>query len=229
MKHFIILLTFALLLNDTLKANSEDFIKQEVVEVNSSTCDSNQKIFLSFGANFSHFIPSKNAKDLYWDTPHFCPGGEVLIHYSITNCIDFSTGFNYQCGKIASTNLYYGDRTIFQETTFPLLISFSFSNKKGLSKCFLKTGIYLGKYLPIKRETKGGKLSPDDTKWYDYPVDNSSNFISDLYLGFSYNPFKQELPISLELFSKYRLNEHWLNEYLSRFNYGFKIKYSIKF
>lgn len=195
----------------------------------SSTVDSTNNISLSLGVTFSHFIPTNEAKDKYWDTPLLNMGGEALISYNFNENQSILTGFNYQYGKIALKDYYYGDRTMFHEITFPILGDFSVLNISK-TKLFLRTGIYLGQYSKVKRETKGGKISPDTNKWYDYPINNGSpNFICDYYVSLRNKPINTKVPIYLELFFKYRINEHWLTDDISRFMYGIKLTYSIKF
>lgn len=210
----------------TTVSNSNDAGK---MTVNPAIRDSTKRLFFSLGAGFTHFSPTGNAKEKYWDTPLFNMGGEALIGYKINKNISLSSGISYQYGKIAlSQPSYYGDRTIFQETTFPFLASFPFLNRRE-TKYFITTGFYLGEYSHIKRETKGSKISPD-TKWHNYPIDkNSPNFICDFYFGLSNQPISAKVPIGFELFFKYRTKDHWLNQDVSRFIYGIKIKHQFNF
>jgi len=222
MRNLIIILSF-FVVNTSIASNSVKINNDPII----SLVDSTNNISLSIGATFSHFIPTKEATDKYWDTPSINMGGEALISYNFTDNQSILTGLNYQYGKIALKDDYYGDRTIFHEITFPVLGDFSvFSISK--TKLFLRTGIYLGKYSKVKRETKGGKISPDTNKWYNYPINNGSqNFICDYYLSLRNKPINTKVPIYFELFFKYRLNEHWLNDDISRFMYGIKIKYQL--
>ncbi len=220
MRNLIIILSI-FVVNTSTASNS---VRENNDSIN-PLIDSTNNISFSIGATFSHFVPTKEATEKYWDTPPINMGGEALISYKFTDNQSILTGFNYQYGKIALKDDYYGDRTMFHEITFPVLIDVSvFSISK--TKLFLRTGIYLGKYSKIKRETKGGKFSPD--KWYDYPINNDlNNFICDYYLGLRNKPINTKVPVYFELFFKYRINEHWLNEDISRFMYGIKIKYQL--
>jgi len=220
MRYLIIILSI-FVVNTSIASNSVRMNNDSII----SLVDSTNDISISIGATFSHFIPTKEATDKYWDTPPLNIGGEALISYNFTDNQSILTGLNYQYGKIALKDYYYGDRTMFHEITFPVLGDFSvFSISK--TKLFLRTGIYLGKYSKIKRETKGGKFSP--YKWYDYPINNDlKNFIGDYYLSLRNKPINTKVPIYFELFFKYRLNEHWLNDDISRFMYGIKIKYQL--
>lgn len=185
--------------------------------------DSNKKAFLTAGTAFSHFIPTSEAEQLDMKTPFLSPGGELMIGYQFLNKVSLITGLYYQYGKIELDHSYYGDRIIFQEASAPILVRVPLLKNQG-NKCILTTGLYLGEYFNIKRETKGGKLSSDTNEWVDHHVENSSGFISDVYLSFGSNFFNQ-FPVNCELFAKYRLTEQWINNYVSKFYYGIKINY----
>jgi hypothetical protein len=194
-------------------------------EYNTTHEDSSKHFFVTAGVVLLHFIPTDDATDLNWKTQVISPGGEVLFGYEFNNKLKLKTGLYYQYGNIALKDVYYGDRTMFHEISIPVICDFySFNLFKTTFN--LSTGIYMGKYVKIRRETKGGKLSYNNNEWVDYPIKNESqDFISDIYLSFVCNPFRNSLPLHLELFSKYRLTDQWLNDYVSRFYYGIKINY----
>lgn len=194
-------------------------------EFNSAQEDSSKHVFVSAGIVMSHFIPTDDANDLNWKTQVLSPGGEFLIGYGF-NKLRLMTGLNYQYSKIALSHFYYGDRTFLHEISVPLLFGYTFFNKSK-SQYILKAGVNLLKFSHVKRETKGGKLVSDTNKWFELDNDNYLNFVSDLYLGLSYNPNIIEIPISFEIFSKYRTNDYWLNSYVKRFNYGIKVNYKL--
>ena len=194
-------------------------------EENTIRDDSSKHFFVSSGVVISHFIPAEAATELDWKTQVLSPGGEALIGYRFNRLI-LMTGLNYQYSKISLSHFYYGDQTSLHEISVPFLFGYTFFNKSK-SEYILKAGVNLLKFSHVKRETKGGKLSSDTNKWFELDNDNYLNYISDLYLGLSYDPHIHRNPISFEIFSKYRLNEYWLNEYVSRFNYGIKINYLI--
>lgn len=192
-------------------------------ELNPIPQDTSKHVFVSAGVIFSHFIPTDAATDLDWKTQVLSPGGEILIGYEFNNNLRLITGLNYQYGKIALKNVYYEDQTKFHEISIPVICDFySFNLFKTTFN--LSTGIYMGKYIKITRETKGGKLSNNTDEWVDYPIKNESqDFISDYYFGLRNMPLNTKRPILFELFFKYRLNEHWLNEDVSKIMYGIKI------
>lgn len=192
-------------------------------EDNTTQEDSSKHFFVTVGFVLSHFIPTDAATDLDWKTQELSPGGEVLLGYEFNNNLRLITGLTYQYGKIALKNVYYEDRTKFHEISIPVICDF-YSFNLFKTNFNLSTGIYMGKYIKITRETKGGKLSNNTDEWVDYPAKNESqDFISDYYFGLRNMPLNTKRPILFELFLKYRLNEHWLNEDLSKMMYGIKI------
>jgi hypothetical protein len=195
-------------------------------EFNSTQKDSSKHVFVSVGVVMSHFIPTDDATGLNWKTQVLSPGGEVLMGYGFNNKLYLMTGLNYQLGKISLSHFYYGDRTFLHEISVPVLFGYTFFNN-GRSKYSLKAGVNLLKFSHVKRETKGGKLVSDTDKWVELDNDNYLNFASDLYLGLNYHPPIPRVPISFEIFSQYRMNDYWLNEYLSRFNFGIKINWPL--
>lgn len=181
-----------------------------------------KKLALSFGVNLVHFFPTEEAQAKDWKTSPLNLGGELLLKYRLNRKLSVLTGANYQHGKISLNHHYYGDRTNFHELTTPVLIEVC---KKQIS---IRSGVYLGKYLDIKRETKGGKNAVDTNKWYNFPVNtNSNDFICDFYLGLQHKAFNSRAPINLELFCKYKLRDSWLNKDISRFMCGLKVKYQL--
>lgn len=194
--------------------------------------DSAKDVSFSLGVTFSHFIPTGKAKELYWKTSVVNLGGESLIRYRVNKNFGLSSGVNYQYGKISTGTSfdYYGDRTMFHEITFPVLADYP-CFKISETKFFLTTGVYLGKYSKIKRQTKGNKLIPGEPQWHDYPNpigSESQKFVCDYYFSLG-NKSAAKIPVYFELFFKYRINEHWLNENVSKFMYGIKIKHQLKF
>lgn len=192
-------------------------------EYNTTHEDSSKHFLVTAGVVLLHFIPNDDATDLNWKTQILSPGGEVLIGYEFNNNLKLKTGLYYQYGNIALKDVYYGDRTMFHEISIPVICDFySFNLFKTTFN--LSTGIYMGKYAKIRRETKGGKLSYNTDEWVDYPIKNESqDFISDYYFGFRNVPLNIKRPILFELFFKYRLNEHWLNKDVSKMMFGIKI------
>lgn len=213
----LILIAVALIYLNILSFSQED---------NTTQKDRSKQFFVSAGVVMSHFIPTDAATDLDWKTQVLSPGGEVLIGYEFNSKLRLAAGFNYQSGKISSSHFYYGDQTFLHEISVPFLFGYTFFNKSK-SEYILKAGVNLLKFSHVKRETKGGKLSSDTNKWVELDNDNYLNYVSDLYLGLSYHPHIPRDPISFEIFSVYRLNDYWLNEYVSRFNYGIKVNYLI--
>lgn len=156
-------------------------------------------------------------------------GGEVLISHKFNKRLGLFSGVNYQYGKIALKNVYYGDRTKFHEISIPVLGDYYAFNLLETNLHF-KTGLYFGKYVKIKRETKGGKFSHNTNKWNDYPINiDSRNLICDYYLGLRNKPISKKNQIIFELFIKYRLNNHWLNDNVSKLMYGIKIVKPLNF
>ncbi len=213
----LILIAGALMCLNILSFSQEDNTIQE---------DSSKHFFVSAGIVMSHYIPTEAATDLNWKTQVLSPGGELLLGYGFNNKLSLMTGLNYQYSKISLSHFYYGDRTFLHEISVPFLFGYTFFNE-GRSRYILKAGVNLLKFSHVKRETKGGKLGSDTNKWFELDNDNYLNYVSDLYLGLSYHPDIPRSPISFEIFTKYQLNDYWLNEYVSRFNYGIKINYSI--
>ncbi len=120
--------------------------------------DSNKQAFLTAGTVFSHFTSTSVAEQLDMETPFLSPGGELMIGYQFRNKVSLITGLYYQYGNIELDHSYYGDRIIFQEASAPILVRVPLLKNQG-NKWILTTGLYLGEYFNIKRETKGGKLS----------------------------------------------------------------------
>jgi len=178
-------------------------------------------IFGNIGINLLHIIPTNYANELSWITPPLNFGGEILIGNKLDKHFKIYSGLNYQYGKIFLQHIYYGDRTFFHEISIPVLGAFSF--KPIGSEFSFKTGIYVGKYINITRQRKGGKITSDSNNWTSYPIkSNSQIFICDYYFGVQkkLSPFKNTF--NIEVFFKYRLNNTWLNTYISNFSYGIK-------
>ena len=185
--------------------------------------DTTKNLSVSAGAVISHYFPTNTDTDLDWQTQIFSPGAEILIGYQLKNKVKIMTGLNYQYRTLALSNVYYEDKTKFHELSIPLICDF-YDFILFKSTFYFTTGIYLGKYIDISRQTKGGKLSPDTNKWYDFPInDNSSDFICDYYFSLKYKPIIKNNSVFIETFFKYRLTEHWSNQNISKFMFGFKI------
>ncbi|MCK5730625.1 MAG: hypothetical protein KAH68_06100 [Draconibacterium sp.] len=185
---------------------------------------------ISIGITLTHFSPSKGDKNIDYSTNLFDIGFESLFNFDLTNTLFLSTGLHYQHGKIQASNY---TRIISGELSIPVIANIDLM--RLLSKPFsLSTGFYTGKYVYEKVETAGSKLTPDND-WHDFPIEylqgySSEKFIIDFYFGLGYNELsKNKRFFQFNLFAKYRLNEHWLNQHVSKFSIGVKMNYFFKF
>jgi hypothetical protein len=155
------------------------------------------------------------------------PGIELLYFRRLSKSFSFGTGFNFQKGRIASSNIFLS-RFKFEEISIPLIFTkdFTFNSKSGLC---LSTGLYSGKILLLNAEHEGHLDYWD--KWDDLKyIPNYSNDVLfiDVYFstGFFYT-FSKRNKLSLNPFFKYRVNRTWFNDYEKKFHYGIKLSYTI--
>lgn len=198
------------LLSDTIKTN-----------------DRLDKITLSVGLVLVQFQPTRNNQTSGYQTSLLNPGIEMLLTFEAGNNFDVSTGLNYQYG--ISKNNFIKERLIFEELSLPIIASIPiYLTKKRSLK--LSSGFYIGQYVHIKKEVKSGKLDPGDT-WQKISLENIEGYtkekkIADIYFGLGYQEPNRLFQVSL--FSRYRLNEIWINSEVSKLFYGIKINYFFK-
>ena len=185
---------------------------------------------ISIGITLTHFSPSKGDKNVDYSTNLFDIGFEPLFNFDLTNTLSVSTGLHYQHGKIQAGHY---TRIISGELSIPVIANIDLM--RLLSRPFnLSTGLYTGRYIHQKVETAGSKLTPDND-WHEFPIEymqgySPEKFIIDFYFGLGYNELsKNKRFFHFNLFAKYRLNEHWLNQHVSKFSIGVKMNYFFKF
>ena len=227
-----IFITLVIFLNVTIVVGqtSGAVLKQDsksIVSLNKN--ENSDKVLLSVGAVFAHFSLSNDNKSLLslGESAPLNPGVEILINYRLLNCWSISSGLNYQFGrfKVESTP---SERLTFGELTAPILTTFYlFSNKINVT-----TGIYFGKYIHLRYESRNGKIGPRPELWGDITKHmagySEDRFISDFYFSVGCNTIKKPKGFfQFNLFAKYRLNEMWFNKHVSKFVFGAKINYLI--
>jgi len=225
MKYFFQLLIIFCSLN-TFAISKSNFIQ------NSTNQNKEDRAFtksISIALILAHHFTTKEAEMLGWQSSLFNPGIEGLINFDYKRFITFSSGLQFQHCKIGYEQSFYGERVTYSELSVPLLFSKSFIKTK-MNKIGFNTGIYFGCYLDPKMETKGNKLKPNNN-WDIFPkehIENYSNdnFLADLHLGFHYHDnLEKQNYFRFNLYTKYKLKNHWINNDVSRFVVGVKLIY----
>jgi hypothetical protein len=196
---------------------------------------------IQFGGFISHHLKNEEM-DFYPFDPHdgyynfpISPGIEITYERKIFPNYFIATGINFQKVHVSSyirpieVEYTYVRRFRYNETSIPLLIKRAFKLKKRNS-LYSTAGLYFGKQTKIVSETPV-RVGWDN--WYDLSIIqgySNDTFFSDIYLDFGYHQsFSNRFNISLSPYIKYRINDTWLTKHVKRFQYGFKIYYSIKF
>lgn len=220
---------FAILFTNSVLAMNPVFYLEDSVK-NISCKNQVKEKTISIGIVLSHFSPTKKGRDASSQTSLFNLGGESLINVNLKNELSLSTGLYYQFGKIETT--FVKERTIFGEISIPVLVNIplTHSDKNRLN---ISTGLYLGQYINVKKEIGGDKLMADNG-WHELPPEyiegySSERLITDIYFGLGYREFENKNGFfQFNLHSKYRLNEHWLNQEVSKLIIGIKITHFFK-
>ena len=186
------------------------------------------KVLLSLGVIIAHFNTANNrcTRNIIYSTP-FNLGAEALVNYKLYNNWLLLTGVNYQFGRLGYDGVP-SERLTFGELTVPVLTSiYFFRNRINLT-----SGVYFGKYIHLIYETRAGKMSKYPERWGNvtkYSEGYSEDrYISDFYFSVGYNTIKKSRGFfQFNLFARYRLNEIWVNNYVSKFVFGAKINYLI--
>ncbi|QIA09456.1 hypothetical protein [Draconibacterium halophilum] len=183
-----------------------------------------KKISFLVGANFTKYLPTEDRKSLGDVTAPFNLGSEILLSYPITQDWNTYIGINYQYGKVTSTHPYYGRRTWFHELSFPILTDLP-SFKLFKSRFLLRTGLYIGTNVKIKRESRGNKLTADN-EWRDVPLNyKDDRFICDYYFGLQNQNLNALSPFYFTFFIKHQLNTNFLNkDDITKFKFGVQVK-----
>lgn len=220
MKLLICQLFFTILVINSVFAINPTFYMEDTVR-NSDHQYPVQRKSITIGIPLTHFSPKSNNNGLEYYTGTINLGFEALFNYSISNTASLSTGLNYQYNKI--TYRYHDPslKTITNEITIPLLITFNlFQNKMAAIQ--LSSGFYLGQYISIiqhKREPRSYKKSYAE-------LFSADDFIGDIYFAIGKNTIHKKIPIGVDLFFRYRLKERtFVNFYVDRAFYGIKLKY----
>ncbi|MCF6333947.1 MAG: hypothetical protein L3J11_11750 [Draconibacterium sp.] len=230
MKLYALFFLFSILLVNSASATLSSGYKKDTIP-NYNNENQIKKKTLSIGLVLSRFSPSMAGKESNLKTSLFNLGGESLINFKLHNNITISTGVHYQYGKIEKT--FIKERTIFGELSLPLIMKIPLSSSIT-NEFYLSTGVYIGQYIHVKMETKGGNLVSDN-KWHEFPIEyidgySSENLITDFYFGLGYSELANKNGLfHFNLFAKYRLNEHWLNQHVSKLIFGVKINHFFKF
>ncbi len=190
-----------------------------------------KKRYISVGLVMAHFSTKYNNQESGYGTSLFNLGGESLINLSLRRKLELSTGLYYQYGKAEYS--FVNERLIFGELSLPFIVSvpFAVSEKKSF---LLSPGFYLGSYINEMKQIKDDKLSTNNS-WHELPTEyidgyTSEKLIFDFYIGLGYREFNSKNGFfQFNLFTKYRLNKHWLNQDISKLIFGIKINYLLKF
>lgn len=190
-----------------------------------------KKRYLSVGMVMAHFSATNNNHESGYETSLFNLGGESLVNFSLRKKLELSTGLYYQYGK--AENSFANKRLIFGELSLPFIVSIPFSGSEKNS-FLISSGFYLGSYINEMKQIKDDKLSTNNS-WHELPSEyidgyTSESFITDFYMGLGYREFENRNGFfQFGLFLKYRLNDHWLNQDISKLLFGVKINHFFKF
>jgi hypothetical protein len=203
------------------------------VDTLQNNIDENQikKRYISVGLVMAHFSAINNSPESDYETSLFNPGGELLVNFNLKNKLGFSTGLYYQYGK--AENAFVKERLVFGELSLPVILNIILAHSEQ-NRFTLSSGFYIGQYIHVKKEVSGDKLTSDNG-WHELPTEfidgyTSESLITDFYMGLGYREFNNRNGFfQFNLFTKYRLNEHWLNHDISKFIFGVKINHFFKF
>ncbi len=207
-------------------------IKNDLLQKNYIDNDEDQfkKSYLSIGLVLAHFNKAIESESNY-ETSLFNLGGESLVNISFKNKLGFSTGLYYQYGK--AENSFVKERLVFGELSLPVILNIPLSHS-AQNRFTLSSGFYIGRYIHVKKEISDDKLTSDNG-WHELRSEyingyTSESLITDFYLGLDYREINNRNGFfQFNLFAKYRLNEHWLNQDISKLIFGVKINHFFKF
>lgn len=148
----------------------------------------------------------------------FYPGGELLVNFHPTSKGFFSTGLNYQIGSSKESNW---QRVIFGELSLPLIYTRRINDRFHLS-----AGLFGGAYVHYKLQSTSG-LAFWYEGWRDVVKGNDSDLFADAYFAFGKRINSRNNYFMFDVFARYRLNDTWINNYITRFMVGIKIRYSL--
>ena len=230
MKTLLIQILFAILFTNFVLATEPSIYLADTLQNNTGE-NQIKKRYISCGLVMAHFSATNNSQESDYETSLLNLGGESLINFNLKNKLGFSTGLHYQYGKAEKSLVK--ERLVFGELSLPAILNIPLTCS-AQNRFTLSSGFYIGRYIHVKKEISGDKLTSDNG-WHELPSEyidgyTSESLITDFYLGLGYREFNNRNGFfQFNLFAKYRLNEHWLNQDISKMIFGVKINYAFEF